>query len=686
MKTLQEVIQQHAEQRAELVIYRELDSRGMEVGQISFAELHRRATEVAHYLLAERDLGPSVLLLFPPGIEFMVAFIGTIMAGKLAVPAARPGAVGLKRSLPRLERIAGDCSACTILADARFVDDIHAQGEGHWLAEHRYRVLPWPVASVGAPPRLPAPSLDAVAYLQYSSGSTGSPKGVMITHRNIAANTAAMEQGMGNPGRVVSVEWMPHFHDYSLVEGLLLALYGGAEHVILPPMTLLRAPLVWLKTVSTYRAWRSGGPNFAYQHCIDRIGDADIAALDLSHWKWAHCGAEPIKAATVEAFLRRFSPAGLSPQAFRPGYGMAEATLFVASTRPDDLWRAMPVQPTDTQALTISCGVPAPGLDLRIVDPQARQALPEGQVGEIWLSTDNPSVSPGYWQAEELNHEVFRARLEGGHGQYLRTGDLGYLRDGELTISGRLKDLIIVQGRNIVPTDIEWLAQAECPGLRTDCGAAFAMDDAMSTRLVLVQEADKRCPAECLPEYAHAIQRVLAQHLGLTLDEMVFIRTGGLPKTSSGKIQRRACRTLFEQGALPILLRYQREGCATVQSRLAAQGNPLEALRELLAAQLDRELEPSDLERSLFDLGMDSPAIVLFHERIQHRHPNWALDVTDLFQCASLTNLADHIGGSPAASVDVSHGERARLNRQRNRRRMTGMHDNGMEMKSTTPA
>ncbi|MCW8205654.1 AMP-binding protein [Verminephrobacter aporrectodeae subsp. tuberculatae] len=674
MRTLQEVIGHHAEQRGELVLYRELDSRGQELSDITFAEFHRRTQSVARYLLNQGDIGQSIILLFPPGIEFMVAFAGVVLAGKIAVPTARLGAVGFKRSLPRLQRIAQNCAAQTILVDTAFLADLHVEGAQQWLPEQQYRYLPLPVACDDLPIALPAASLDTVAYLQYSSGSTGAPKGVMITHRNMAANTAVIEDRMGNPGRVVSVEWMPHFHDYSLVKGLLLALYTGSKHVILPSMTILRAPLVWLNTVSRYRAWRSGGPNFAYQQCVDRISEADAVQLDLSHWRWAHCGAEPIKAATIEAFLRRFAVSGLSPRAFHPAYGMAETTLLITCTRPGQHWRAMPVRPGDRQRLTVSCGAPCSGMEIRIVDPERQYALPEREVGEIWVSTNNPSISPGYWHEEEINRETFQARLDGVLGRFMRTGDLGYLDAGELTVSGRIKDLIIYQGRNIVPTDIEWLAQTDRPWLRKDCGAAFSMDDSLSDRLVLVQEVDKRCPPDCLPGYVSGIQQELAQQLGVRLDDILFIRTGSLPKTSSGKIQRRECRSLLLQGALPVLHRYRSDMDPDVASS-DLRGSSLGYLVRLLAMELDRPLAQIDPYLSLFDLGMDSRAIVHFHEVLRSRRPEWELDITDLFQYASLGRLAEHIEASAAQAQETVAPLSEKAGPHRNRRRIPDIQD-----------
>lgn len=460
MKTLYEVVQLHAEQRGHLVLYRELDSRGQEQAAITFAEFHHRAQAAARYLLAQEEVGRTVLLLYPPGIDFMVAFVGTILAGKIAVPTARPGAVGLNRTLPRLRRVAENCSARTILADAELLVALHRPEAQQWLPRQDFRCLALPAMADCGDSALAPPGLDNIAYLQYSSGSTGEPKGVMITHRNMAANTAVIDRQMGSPGRVVSVEWMPHFHDYSLVSGLLLALYSGGEHVILPSMTLLRAPFVWLQVVGKYKAWRSGGPNFAYQQCVDRITDAEVSSLDLSQWAWAHCGAEPIKAETIKAFLQRFGAAGLSPQAFHPAYGMAETTLCITSTRKGDPWRPMPVRPGDKQCLTASCGVPGAGMELRIVDPVERRIVPEGQVGEIWVSTACPSVSPGYWQDDVRNQEIFQATLTSGPGRFLRTGDLGYvdaryrepLRIGvdESTVQPRLAECLS-RWRQLVP-------------------------------------------------------------------------------------------------------------------------------------------------------------------------------------------------------------------------------------------
>ncbi|GGY18480.1 AMP-binding protein [Paludibacterium paludis] len=674
MKTLLDMMRYRAEENGDLVAYRELDSRGQEVGQISFAQLWRRAGAVARGLLAAPETGNAILLLFPPGIDFMVAFTGVVLAGKIAVPSARPGAVGLKRAVPRLARICANCAAGAILADDAFLAE--ARDQENWFGRDDYHWLTLSGlektgCASGAP--LPAADLDRLAYLQYSSGSTGEPKGVMITHRNIAANVGVMEAQMGYPGRIVSVEWMPHFHDYSLVKGLLMALYTGGEHVILPPMTILRAPHVWLRAVSDYRAWRSGGPNFAYQQCLDAVEEADIAGLDLSNWHWAHCGAEPIKSSTVAGFMRRFAPAGLNPSAFRAAYGMAEATLFLTSSRLGEPWKPMPVRPGDSDALTVACGVAGAGIGLRIVDPECRHPLPDGQVGEIWVADESGSVSSGYWNEPQLSREVFQATLADGSGRFLRTGDLGYLNKGELVISGRLKDLIIYQGRNIVPTDIEWLAQSGRPDLRVDAGAAFADGDALSPRLVLVQEADKPCPAERLPQYAEQIQASVAASLGLALDEIVFIRAGSLPKTSSGKIQRSLCRTLLREGRLPVLLHHRsapggdarpgRQTAAVLEAHLAG----------LLADHLGVGRAGVQTERSLFEQGLDSNALTGFYELLHRRHPEWKLDLTDLFQYPSLALLAGRIAGAGQSGAERVDADRARSTQQRNRQRMAGL-------------
>ncbi len=662
---LNQVLQHWATVQPDAIAYRELDSRGRERAHIRWHELQQRVQTTARQLAGLPATQHSILLLFPAGIDFVVAFLATLLAGRIAVPTARPAAVGLKRALPRLQRIAADCQATVVLADPAFLTDARAQGEQVWLDLQAYQWPSWPLSTGGG--TLPDADPDAVAYLQYSSGSTGQPKGVMISQRNLLNNLQQLAQRSGLLQPAVTLEWMPHFHDYGLVHGLMLALYTGSEHIILPPMALLRDPGVWLSSISRYRAVSSGGPNFAYQLCLDRIPEAELAALELSCWRWAHCGAEPIKARTLSRFEARFVACGLQPGVLHGGYGMAEATLFVSSGLPGQPRLDQPVRPGDREAATVACGTPFQAEDVCIVDPDTRLPSAAGQVGEIWISTRNPCVAQGYWQDPVLTQAIFQAQRQDEAGCYLRTGDLGYWAGTQLVISGRLKDLIIHQGRNLVPTDIEWLVQQDRPLLRVDGGAAFSVESEHGERLVMVQEVEKEATAATLLAYALDIQQALAEEHGITLDELLFTTPGSVPKTSSGKIQRRESRLLWQQDAFPARYRFRAE-----QLQPTMTDTPEDILPWLmgqLAEQLQQPVAGLDPERSLFELGMSSSGVTALYERVYRQHPEWKLDLIDLFQAPSLAALAAHIQQRCTQATEPAHpaGRQAHAARRRER-------------------
>lgn len=663
---MSQILQHWAAIQPEAVAYRELDSRGRERTHICWRELQQRVQTTAYTLQALPPAQRSILLLFPAGIDFVVAFLATILAGRIAVPTARPAAVGLKRALPRLQRVAADCQATVVLADPAFLPDARTQGEQVWLDLQAYHWPSWPLQGNGN--ALPAVDPDTVAYLQYSSGSTGQPKGVMISQRNLLNNLQQLALRTGLQQPAVTLEWMPHFHDYGLVHGLMLALYTGSEHIILPPMALLRDPGVWLSRISHYRAVSSGGPNFAYQLCLDRIPEAELAALDLSCWRWAHCGAEPIKARTLSQFEARFAHCGLPQGALHGGYGMAEATLFVSSGVPGEPRQAQPVRPGDRDAATVACGTPFQAEEISIVDPDTRVAVAEGQVGEIWISTQNPCVASGYWKDPVLTQAIFQAQRQDAEGHYLRTGDLGYWAEGQLVISGRLKDLIIHQGRNLVPTDIEWLVQQDRPLLRVDGGAAFSVEGAQGERLVMVQEVEKEATAAALLAYALEIQQQLAEEIGMTLDELLFTTPGSVPKTSSGKIQRRESRQLWQQDAFPARYRFRAD--QALQTPSDAPADILVCLLAQLAEQMQQPVTRLDPERSLFELGMSSSSVTALYERLHRHHPEWGLDLIDLFQAPSLTALAAHIQQSSAATAEPTQNVQRHTHAARLRERL----------------
>ncbi len=509
--------------------------------RLTYAGLDARARAIAAALAGAIPPGERALLLFPPGLEFIAAFFGCLYAGVIAVPAYPPHS---RRPDPRLASIATDCRPRAVLTTAPLLArrealavQVPALGNALWLGD-------FDPADRADPTDRTEP--EDVAFLQYTSGSTGSPKGVVVTHANLLDNLEKIRLAFGQTPESVVVGWLPLFHDMGLIGNVLQPCFVGSDCVLMSPAAFLQKPARWLQAIHRFRGTTSGGPNFAYDLCARSVGPEVRAGLDLSSWSVAFNGAEPVRAETLRRFAEAFAPCGFRRSAFVPCYGLAEATLLVTAARgaADDS--------------PVSCGALPPGGEVLVVDPEAGVPSAGEAVGEIWVS--GPSVAAGYWNRPEETRETFGAVLQDGRGhplRYLRTGDLGFVRGGELVVTGRLKDLIILRGRNLYPQDVELTAEQAHPALRAGGGAAFSVEEQGEERLVVVFEVGReagRHPGE-LSTIADAIRRAVAEEHGVRVAGVALVRTGTIPKTSSGKIRRRECRARYLDGGLEILYR-----------------------------------------------------------------------------------------------------------------------------------
>ncbi|HEV7784788.1 MAG TPA: fatty acyl-AMP ligase, partial [Thermoanaerobaculia bacterium] len=477
---------------------------GEEVERLTLAGLDARARAIAVRLQARGLAGERALLLFQPGLSFISAFLGCLYAGVVAVPVVPPRR---NRGQERLAAVAADARPKAALVDSAALDRVlqwgrELPGGAGWLWLDVDGVAP----EEGEEWAGPVPEPEALAFLQYTSGSTSVPKGVMVSHRNLAANQRLITESFRQSEASVVVGWLPVYHDMGLIGNVLQPQWLGSRTILMSPLTFLQKPVRWLEAISRYGATTSGGPSFAYELCVQKITDEQKAGLDLSRWEVAFNGAEPVRADTLDRFAAAFAPCGFRRQAFAPCFGLAEATLLVTAARPGGgphvasfaaaaleqgvAAPAISAIPTGPQAepsrRLVSCGTAPAGVDVRIVDPETGIPCAEGQVGEIWVAGE--SVAEGYWERPELTAATFGARLPAaGERRYLRTGDLGFLgADGGLFVTGRLKDLIIIRGRNLYPQDIELTVERSHPGLRPGCGAAFSVESEGEERLVVV--------------------------------------------------------------------------------------------------------------------------------------------------------------------------------------------------------
>jgi amino acid adenylation domain-containing protein len=651
---LAHLLRSRAESSPTKIAYTFLVDGERETRSLTYAELDARAATVAARLTERLTAGDRALLLYPPGLDFVEAFFGSLYAGVVAVPVFPPDPAAPHRVLPRINAVAADCAPSVILTVAAIAAQ-SAQAVRYAPALAGLDVLATDEFETSEPGRLSTPGADDLAFLQYTSGSTGNPKGVVVSHGNLLANERMLDDCMRQGADSVLVSWLPAFHDMGLIGVINYTAFLGASCVLMSPQHFLQRPVRWLDALSRHRGTYAGSPNFGFELCLRRITPAERAGLDLASVEVLFNGAEPVRPDTIDRFADVFAGTGLRRSALQPCYGLAEATLVVTSSRRGDAPRsgrfdaaqleAGRVVPSEQGRALASCGPVAGEQQVLIVDPRSRTPVPPGRTGEIWVS--GPHVGLGYWQRPDATAEVFGAipSTEGGApGGFLRTGDVGFLADGELYVVGRLKDLVIVRGRNLAPQDLERSAEEAHPGLRRGCGAVF-QTEGDEPELVVVQEFDPASGAD--PRAAiRAIREAVLRDAEVEFDAVVLIAPRTVPKTSSGKIQRRGARRAYLAGELDVVARWSAEDTDT---DLAAR----------IEAYL-RGVVGGDATATLAALGVDSLRAAQIRALLEAQF-GVAVSLADFLAAEPLETLAARLAAAMAdqpSTVDaISPGE-----------------------------
>jgi amino acid adenylation domain-containing protein len=607
---------------------------------LTYQELDKRSRQIAAQLQALGLTGERALLLYPAGLDFLVAFFGCLYAGVVAVTAYPPRN---ERNTPRIKAISRDAQAAIALTTTDILPTVRSLMSQKTDLESLMWLTTDNLAE-GIEDAWQEPSIDGdtLAFLQYTSGSTGTPKGVMISHKNLLHNADTTYQFMEHSPESKFVTWLPMYHDMGLIGGILQPLYGGFPCILMPPTSFLQRPYRWLQAISRYKGTTSGGPNFAYELCTQKITPEQKEALDLSSWSVAFNGAEPIRYDTLERFAAAFADCGFRKEAFYPCYGMAETTLMVSGVQKGISRIIKTVQKSALESNRIvelsvndkdvyhfvSCGRVIPQLKVAIANRETLSSCKPDEIGEIWVS--GPSVGQGYWNRLQETAETFHAYLsDTGVGPFLRTGDLGFLQNNELFITGRAKDLIIIRGRNLYPQDIELTAERSHSSLNSGASAAFTVEVDNEERLVIVQELKFRAKPN-LAEVISAIRQAVTEEHEVQVYAVVLIKPGSIPKTSSGKIQRRATRAQFQNGELNIIVNnilkisnILTESTRLQRSELLAL-SPRECQQLLETYLIEQEarvlaIAPNDInpEEPLSALGLDSLKVFELKNRVE---------------------------------------------------------------------
>jgi acyl-CoA synthetase (AMP-forming)/AMP-acid ligase II/acyl carrier protein len=615
--------------------------------QVTYGELSQRAHAIAAVLQRNTPAGERAVLLYPPGLDFISGLFGCFSAGVIAVP-AYPPRTSQPRSTSKLAAILDDARPTIILTHSKLEPMIR-----QCLADRPVELLCTDEISDAEGGNFQQPGFvtEGLACLQYTSGSTAAPKGVMLTHANLLANSQSICQAFGHTASSRGVIWLPPYHDMGLVGGILQPLYAGFPVVLMAPAAFTQKPLRWLDAVSRYRATTSGGPNFAYELCARTISDQEKAKLDLSSWDVAFNGAEPIDPGTLERFAAAFARCGFKRSAFFPCYGLAESTLLVTGGP-----KGSGVKTTRKSGReSVSCGAPQPAARLAIVDPETQRPAPPGTDGEIWIA--GPSVAAGYWNQPETTASAFAGQINGDPSlHYLRTGDLGRLEGGELFVSGRIKDLVIIAGLKHHPHDVERSVQACHPALRAGAGAAFAVPGDAGERLVIVQELDRAQRQVDSEQVFAAMRQAVAEQHEIQLSSILLLRPGQVPMTSSGKVQRQGCRQRFLSGEFETVARWDAASQTPPQDAeieaSAAVESDASSLEMFLARRLAAamaidvaEIEPAE---PFARYGLDSVKAASLANELERRVGR-EVPLTLFWDYPSVSALASHLSSKANA-------------------------------------
>jgi acyl-CoA synthetase (AMP-forming)/AMP-acid ligase II/acyl carrier protein len=691
--SLVDLLQFRAVQQAEQTAYTFLLDGEQTAVSLTYGELDRRARAIATDLSSHAP-GTRALLVYPAGLDYITALFGCLYAQLIAVPAYPPKR---NHSLTRLESIVQDAQPQIALTTHELWQQMRSRlhqfnvlDELNWIATDTATdsAIDSAIDSVQANKSLTdrlsrqvsqaennISQAEDIAILQYTSGSTSAPKGVMLSHQNLLHNLAAIQQRFGHDAQSRGVIWLPPYHDMGLIGGILQPLYVGFPVVLMSPQMFVQQPIRWLRAIAQHKATTSGAPNFAYELCIQKIKLEQLANLDLSSWQVAFNGAEPLRPETLENFTKKFAPYGFQRDAFYPCYGLAEATLFVSGRPASTAMRTLSINRT---ALTgnqvvlepnkgaadviVSCGQSLADQVVAIADPETQQPCSEHEVGEIWIA--GASIAQGYWNRPQETQDMFQAQIMGGDRSdrsdrsdqrtYLRTGDLGFLHQGELFITGRLKDLIVIRGRNHYPQDIEQTVQLSHPDLRS--GVAFTVLIEGEEQLAIAQELDRqvvhRLSAEQATEIMQLIRRAIATEHELQAAVILLVKQLSLPKTSSGKLQRQATRTAFLQDQLEVLHRsivsFQ-DQVEPAQTVTVTRTHPSASVADWLTEELARYLKVSsdeiDVSQPFAYYGLDSSVALSMTGELAEWLGREELDPTLFWEYPSIEALSNYLEG-----------------------------------------
>ncbi|NER24036.1 MAG: SDR family NAD(P)-dependent oxidoreductase [Symploca sp. SIO1C2] len=665
---LSEIINYRAQEQPDKQAYIFLQNGETELGSLTYGELDRQARAIASHL--QQWQGERALLLYPSGLEFISAFFGCLYAGIVAVPVYPPRR---NQKLSRLLNIVRDSQAKIALTTTSILADIEQRWEEEAELAQLMLVATDTIVTNGQEFAPLSVTQSSLAFLQYTSGSTGKPKGVMVTHGNIIHNQQVIHQAFDHSEQSIVLGWLPLFHDMGLIFNIVQPMYLGLPSILMPPVAFLQKPIRWLKAISNYKATTSGAPNFAYDLCVKKVPEEQLANLDLSSWDIAFNGAEPVRAETLEQFGQKFAQCGFNYSAFYPCYGMAETTLVVTGGQKKqspviqgvltgELEQNSVVESeisSDESRRLVGVGHTYLDTTIIIVNPELLTRCEPGKVGEIWVSSG--SVTSGYWDRPQATKETFQGYLKDiGDGPFLRTGDLGFFRNRELFVTGRLKDLVIIRGRNHYPQDIELTVENSHPALRSHCSAAFSVDIEGEESLVVACEVERTYLRKLnTDEVVREIQIAVSTEHELDIDGVVLLKTASIPKTSSGKIQRRACKQGLLEGSLNVVGQWQktRENTPDISSSsspLTYQddtcANPSKTVAEIqawLINQLARLLqlapEKIDCKQPLAVYGLNSVKAVNIAAELE----DWlgiAVVPTLVYDYPSIQALADYLG------------------------------------------